>query len=366
MRNKGAGQVVKDFLRKAILLGLDNLGINALFRFFNRNKTLIIWYHGVCADGFELLTGYDERHIQQSFFRKQLEFLRQKKYVFATLTDLIAALEKKKRTSRLVALTFDDGFRNVVENAYPLMRQFNAKGCFYLVSGLIGTQQLLWTDFIETIVRNERSGEFRFNFKGNQVRYIFDNLQSRENAMRDIKRKLRTISNEERLEHLRQFNHKSNDFPREFLFADWEQINGLDQQILEIGSHTRNHPDCRSLRSDEEFEDEILNSKLDIERMTHHKISSFCYPGSSSFDEKVIASVNTYVKKYGYQSAVSTVPGLNDENSDCFMLKRVCATEDYLLFKATTSGSYMALKSFGKMIFGWLSKFSRAQRLPVL
>ena len=48
---------------KELLLWLLNYtGINALFRFLNRNKAIILWYHGVSSDDFELLTGYDERH----------------------------------------------------------------------------------------------------------------------------------------------------------------------------------------------------------------------------------------------------------------------------------------------------------------
>ena len=60
-----------------ILLTLfDKLGINAIFRFFYKNKAMILWYHGICDDDFTLLKGYDERHIPKSMFKKHIIFLK--------------------------------------------------------------------------------------------------------------------------------------------------------------------------------------------------------------------------------------------------------------------------------------------------
>ena len=350
--------MMKHVLQKLVLLTLDALGVNALFRFFNRNKALIIWYHGVCDDGFDLLKGYDERHIPKSLFRKQVEFLKRKNYVFVTLSELVETIEEKKSTKKLAVLTFDDGFRNVVENAYPIMEELSAKGCFYLVSNLIGENRLLWTDYIETLIRNTRSREFKFIFKGEQISYELNSTKSRQKAMRDIKRKLRSVSDTERQEHLRQFDDNLEDIPKEFLFADWDQIRTLNRAILEVGSHTRNHPDCRGLVSDLEFENELMNSKKDIEQRIGCGVAHYCYPGSSSFDERVIIRVNEYVKRYGYASATTTIPGLNDQNSDPYTLKRIVATENFLLFKAETSGSYLLLYELLDRVLGSLRKFA--------
>ena len=56
--------------RRLIYLFLDIFGINALFRFINRNEVIILWYHGVCDDDFTLLKGFDERHISKALFKR--------------------------------------------------------------------------------------------------------------------------------------------------------------------------------------------------------------------------------------------------------------------------------------------------------
>jgi len=334
--NKKKSIYFTKFLQKII----DKLGINFMLRFLNKNKAIILWYHGVCDDNFQLLTGYDERHVPKSIFREQIRYLKRKGYVFSTISELIDIITKKKEIKKLVVLTFDDGFRNIIENAYPIMRELNAKGCFYLVSNLIGSNNLLWTDHVETIVRNSQKGDFKFIFKGEKINYSLDNKESYENTMSDIKNRLRSISNKERIEHLKQFKGKKIvDKPKEFLFSNWKQIQELDRRILEVGSHSKTHPNLTNLNSNEEFIEEIKNSKVQIEKMVNYKIVHFNYPAGVYNDEVI-----ERVKKYGYKSAVSTIHGFNDENTDLYHLKRIESTSDFLLFKSSISGSYLVMR----------------------
>ena len=78
---------------------------------------------GICDDNFTILKGYDERHIPKSLFRKHLVYLIRKGYQFVTMSDLVLLLKEKRKLNKIVVLTFDDGFRNVIENAYPIMKE---------------------------------------------------------------------------------------------------------------------------------------------------------------------------------------------------------------------------------------------------
>lgn len=326
------------YLRGLLLRFLDISGINILCQRINRNKALIIWYHGICDEDFDLLKNYDERHIPKSLFTKQLEYLKAHGFTFVSMTDLKNAITNKTKIDKFVVLTFDDGFKNVVENAYPIMKQYGAKGCFYLVSDLIGTNELLWTDYVETVIRNH--GDFQFVFKGEIIDYKMDHKGSYEHAMKDIKAKLRTLPDDQRLEHMRQFrSRRIKDVPKEFEMATWGQINELDPNIMEIGSHTRKHPNCNNLTSDEELEDEIYNSKTYIENIIGHEVEHFCFP-AGSFNEKVISKV----QKYGYTSALTTENGFTDKHSNLYRLKRIEATGQFLHFKANVSGSNSILR----------------------
>src|SRR3989338_7180416 len=264
------------------------------------------------------------------------------------MSELIEALKQGKQIKKFIVLTFDDGFRNVIENGYPVMKAMGAKGRMYVVSGLIGENKLLWTDYIETVVRNCEKDAFEFVYKGRTHTYQLDSKNSREKAMQDIKDKLRMVSDSERKEHIGQFaDRQLSEAPKEFRFSSVEQIGGLDRRVLEIGSHTVNHPNCANLTSDSELDNEIGNSRLAIEQITGYPIKHFCYP-AGSYNDEVVKSV----RKHQYVSATTIIPGFNDGRTDLYRLKRVFVGEDMRLFKASVSGSYFFVSWIIRMLKG--------------
>ncbi|VVB59227.1 Polysaccharide deacetylase [uncultured archaeon] len=325
----------------------DIFGINSFFRQLNRKKCIILWYHGICEDSDNDLEDYDERHIQKSIFRQQLRFLKQKGYIFMTMSELIDTYKNKRKLGKIVVLTFDDGFRNIITHAYPIMKEFNAKGCVYLVSGLVGSGKLLWTDYIETMIKNSKKGKFEFIFKGEKLVYLMNDKKSYQNTMRDVKNKLKTLSNKERLNHLKQFNNiKTTNFPKKFMIADWKEIQSLDMKILEVGSHTKNHPNLSTLSSSEEFEEELKNSKDEIEKMVGYDINHFCYP-AGKYNEDIIR----YLNEYGYKSAVTITRDFNNKNTNLYQLKRIEASENFLEFKFLISGTCIFLSKCKYIFF---------------
>lgn len=341
---------MKYAIRSLVVWLMALLGINALFRFLNRNKALIVWYHGICDDDFSLLKGYQERHISRSTFRRHLEFLTRKGYAFATMTELMDRLAGRRSLRKLVVLTFDDGFRNTVRNAYPLMKEFSARGCVYAVTDLIGTGNLLWTDYVETALRSADGDSFTFRLKDQVFTYPLGTRRLREQAMLAIKRRLWVLTNEERAEHMRQFGPlRDEDIPDEFRFADWDELRSLDPAVLEVGSHTRTHVNCTSLSADDDFRREIEESKAEIERRIGREVTHFAYPGGH-FDDNVLR----WTIGAGYRSAVSVIAGFSDWTSNPHILLRMSTNEDYLLFKATVSGSYQLVT--------WITGLLRGRR----
>lgn len=348
---------MKNMLKTLLLWLLDISGFNALSRYINRKKALILMYHGICADDFSLFRGYDARQLPKSVFKKQLMYLQRKGYIFANMTQLTNIIKNRDKISKLVVLTFDDGFNNVFKNAYSLIKEFHAKGCFYLVSGLLGTNELLWTDFIEMVIRNHKKDNFQFIFKGETINYHLSNERSYQFAVKDIKSKLRSISDKERLGHLEQFNtYKIENVSEELSMAAPDQIMQIDQNILEIGSHTKTHPNCANLTSNEELEQEVVNSKTDLEKIPGIIIKHFCYP-AGSYNKNVIGKVI----EAGYQSAVTTKYGFNDYSSGLYELKRMEASDKFLLFKADVSGSYLLIKRIKTIVMNFTKCFHRGR-----
>ena len=323
-----------------LLIAFELLGVNRLCRHINRNKGIVLWYHGIRDDNASF-SDFPRRklNIPASVFRKQLAYLKNKGYSFVSLSELANIPRNSNKVVRPVTLTFDDGYENVIRNAYPIMKEYGAMGCLYLVSNTIDTNQLLWPDHVWTVIGNSR-GEHVFTHRGVPIKYRLGSKKSYRRTAIDVLRRLRALPYWERMEHLRQFDACSSldKVPREFRLVTAQQVKSLDKDVLEVGCHTRTHAECADLVSDCEFQDEMENSKSEIEHIVGYKVKHFCYPAGL-----YNARAMEHVKRYGYQTAVTTEPGFTDETADFFRLRRIPAEEDLLLFKALTSGSALFL-----------------------
>ncbi|MBI4371176.1 MAG: polysaccharide deacetylase family protein [Elusimicrobia bacterium] len=72
--------------------------------------------------------------VSPTRFRRQLEYLRKNGYTAITFAEWRdAEAGRKPLPEKPVLITFDDGYRNNYELAYPVLREFGMKACIFLV-----------------------------------------------------------------------------------------------------------------------------------------------------------------------------------------------------------------------------------------
>jgi len=91
----------------------------------------------------------------------------------------------------------------------------------------------------------------------------------------------------------------------------------IDSGLVEIGDHTVHHIQLAG-KFDQLVRFEVAQSKSDLEKEYNLHIISFAYP-SGSFDEQAI----TQTKAAGYATAVSTIPGIVQNQLNRFFLYRI-------------------------------------------
>jgi glycosyltransferase involved in cell wall biosynthesis len=108
----------------------------------------------------------------------------------------------------------------------------------------------------------------------------------------------------------------------------WSQIEALTRAGIEVGAHTRTHPDLTKIPL-EQARDEIAGSKLDLERRLEIPIRVFSYP----FGE-YNAQVQTEAEQAGYIGSCSINTGLNTPITPIHALRRVeiCGTDSLFDF----------------------------------
>lgn len=107
----------------------------------------ILVYHGIDQRGDTSLNG---RFISASRLNEQLRFLREHAQV-VSLDDYFA--QQFDSQGFTVALTFDDGYRNNLRYALPLLEQHQLPATFFLTSAPTNGARWLWMDFLDVATR---------------------------------------------------------------------------------------------------------------------------------------------------------------------------------------------------------------------
>jgi peptidoglycan/xylan/chitin deacetylase (PgdA/CDA1 family) len=97
-------------------------------------RVTVLLYHRVSDDARDNLT----TGIEQ--FDRQMQLLRRHAHV-VSLADLLKTREIPSSKRPLVCITFDDGYLDNHENAFPILQRNNVPAAFFVSTGLIGTDR---------------------------------------------------------------------------------------------------------------------------------------------------------------------------------------------------------------------------------
>jgi peptidoglycan/xylan/chitin deacetylase (PgdA/CDA1 family) len=98
----------------------------------------VLFYHRVADDR-------DELAVPVRRFREQMEFLVAEGYSVLDVTQIAALLDAGELPERTIGLTFDDGCRDVGENAAPVLAEYGFRATVFVATGVAGGRaSLAW------------------------------------------------------------------------------------------------------------------------------------------------------------------------------------------------------------------------------
>lgn len=296
-------------------------------------QLLILMYH-------RILPLDDERYrleepgmiVTPETFREHIQILSN----YFHITNLSEWIKHKNSNHSLpeksCAITFDDGWADNYEFAFPILNDANVPATIFLVSDMIGTENLFWP---------ERLARIAFSISNNQpslwsksivdwlrtepTSYKFSNLPPTREQLAQL------ISNTKRLSD-QQININLDKIEEEFALKintkkpsllNWRQVNEMIKSgIVEAGSHTCKHIRLSNQTPHETIVTEILNSKKTIENNTGQEVNCFCFP-NGNYSREALNLVRD-----NYLCAVTTESGWCSTTTDNHMLLRIGIHED--------------------------------------
>ena len=127
-----------------------NTGLLSLFEIFSSRNLTILALHRVVTDEVWAQSLYKPMMVTVGQFESMLQMIR-KYYHPLTLSEAVRKIRAGESFERdTVVLTFDDGYLDVYQHAYPLLLKYDIPATLFLTTGVIGDEvRYLWWDEID-------------------------------------------------------------------------------------------------------------------------------------------------------------------------------------------------------------------------
>ncbi len=306
------------------------LGAFAPFQWANRDKVLILMYHGFSREPHP-------HKISASEFDAHLDYLG-KHHRVLPLSDVIDFLQNGKTLPPNTAvITIDDGYADAYDIAFPLLKEKQTPATVYAVTDFLDGKCWLWTDLMRYVLLKTESKNISIGFENELIEAALgDDLQRLETAGR-INSRLKKLPDDLKDKKIADLARSLGvEIPAkpsgDFAAITWEQAREMDAANVRIESHTVQHPILTNIAGGR-LDVELKSSKKRLEEMLDRPVENFCYP-NGSFNE----NVKNAVENAGYKSATTTNYGFNDRQMNRFLLNRIDARAAIANFAQSASG----------------------------
>jgi peptidoglycan/xylan/chitin deacetylase (PgdA/CDA1 family) len=300
--------------RKAVVrAGLETLyysGMHRVARQFLAGSGAILTFHRVRPALPNAFQPNRTLEVTPEFLDEVITALRAANVEIVTLDEVHRRLISGERSRRFVALTFDDGYRDNLDHAWPVLKRHQVPFTIYVPSSYAEGRGELWWIVLEEVIA--RHAEIEVMLDGVECVFDCSTAEAKQQSFEMIYRHIRAKATDGDLRQV----------IRELAFAygvdmgklcrdlcmDWEEIAGLAADpLVTIGAHTVTHPILAKLTA-EAARAEILDGGREITRVLRRSPTHFAYPvgtpDAAGVREFALAA------GAGFKTAVTTRPGV--------------------------------------------------------
>lgn len=260
------------------------------------------------------------RSVTPEGFEAQMNFLREK-YRILSLEDLLAAVRNQTPIPpNSVMVTFDDGYRDFAEHAWPVLKRLEIPAILFLPTGFLSEEgRLFWWDCLYQMVM--RTGQTEISIEG-IGRWPLESAVQRKAAFEAIKRKFKSMPHETLIRNLNALITTTGVQPETSgKLLTWEEVTQLAREGLYVAPHTRNHPILSRIPL-EEVHQEIRQSREDLEEHLDSTWPVFAYPVGGPAE--LVPDLPEILRTENFEIGMTLIAGHNDlKKDDIFMLNRI-------------------------------------------
>lgn len=111
-----------------------NLDMILLLRFLYRSKVIILFYHGVSAHPEKEPSNADGKHVGLAKFERQMRYISRKYNPVSWKVAVELLKGERKYPLNAIVVTFDDGYHNNLDFAYPVAKKYKIPIIIFLAT----------------------------------------------------------------------------------------------------------------------------------------------------------------------------------------------------------------------------------------
>jgi peptidoglycan/xylan/chitin deacetylase (PgdA/CDA1 family) len=234
------------------------------------------------------------------------------------LQEALDRLRDGSLPARSICITFDDGYRDNLEVALPILRRHGIVATFFIATGFLDGGRMMHDSVIET-VRRLTPGAYDLEWLGLGQRQI-DDMASRAALIGDIVGVVKYLPFAERRDTCERFAALSpTPLPSDLMMTSGH-LQELANAGMHIGAHTHDHPILSNLDADTACQ-QITRNVEALTRLIGKVPRLFAYPNGKPLLDYGTEHVEI-VRRAGFDAAVSVSFGTVSRDSDHFQIPR--------------------------------------------
>ena len=314
-----------------------------------RDELSILMYHGIIRSS---LMVKDWCFVDENSFILQIEYLK-KHFEIISLSAAVERMRNGEIKRPTVVITFDDGYQNNFDVAFPILCNEKIPATIFLTTGLIDTNDTVWHCQLNLALSETR----RPRIERNGLKFDLSTLDLKAKASAAIQDSLKKLAHRQLMATMRNIILELDGDPdcsiqvgSPYRMLSKNAIAEMvSSGLIEFGAHTHRHIILSRLSAEERL-NEIRRSIDAILELTGRPCKCFAYPNGRMEDYD--ADSIQHLKACGIHMAVTTTAGPNNRMTPAMELRRYGV------------GADLPMAKFQLMVHHFISKVRRSSDFP--
>lgn len=264
--------------------------------------------------------------LPTQMFERQMQYVA-RHYVVLPVEDLVERMTRGSVPRNAVAITFDDGYRDNLTHAAPILARYHLPATVFLATGFIATGEVPWYDRLATAFQlSTRSHVILPSGEDLPMESVAARVVALGRSQAFFKARPETAFREELEAFLDRLGGTDRPSAKNAMLS-WDDVHALRGLGFRIGAHTVSHPILSRLSLDR-ARAEIVDSQKAIRAACGVTARAFAYPNGGAAD--YTPAVVDLVREAGFTCAMTTRFGVNTTRTSPWELRRGQPWEEHL------------------------------------